>query len=119
MAAVALIVSMACGLQQLTPVSMTTYKGGLLGVTANALLNGHRALITLSGLPFGGTITGEATFLEEGIGGPVKIGEPLASALRLRGISIKSVHQVSNREISVVLGLPIFGDRTVHLVAET
>ena len=119
MAAVALIVSMACGLQQLTPVSMTTYKGGLLGVTAIALLNEQNALITLSGLPFGGTITGEATFLEEGIGGPVKIGEPLASALRLRGISIKSVHQVSNREISVVLGLPIFGDRTVHLVAET
>ena len=118
MAVVALIVSMACGLQ-LTPVSLTTYKGGLLGVSAVALLNENRALITLSGLPFGGTITGEATFLEEGIGGPVKIGEPLASALKIRGVTIKSVHQVSNQEITVVLGLPIFGDRTVHLLAET
>ena len=119
MAAVALIVSMACGLQQLTPVSMTTYKGGLLGVTANARLKENQAIITLSGLPFGGSITGDATFLGSGIEGPVKIGEPLASALKIRGISIKYVHKVSNREISVVLGLPLFGDRTVHLVAET
>jgi len=119
MMSIAMIVSMACGLQQRTPVSMTTYKGGLLGVSALAQLNEHHALITLSGLPFGGSITGEAKFLVRGTEGDVKIDEPLASALKLRGISIKSVHKVSNREIAVVLGLPIFGDRNVKLVAET
>ena len=119
MAAVAMLVSMACGLQQRTPVSITTYKGGLLGVSALALLNEHHALITLSGIPFGGSITGEAKFLVRGTEGEVKIDEPLASALKVRGISIKSVHKVSTREISVVLGLPLFGDRTVHLLAET
>jgi hypothetical protein len=102
----------------LTPVSMAIYTGGLLGVSATALLHEKKALITLSGIPFGGSITGDATFLGSGIGGPVRIGEPLASALKLRRISIRSVHRNSDTEISVVLGLPILGDRTVKLVRE-
>jgi len=103
----------------LTPVSMTMYKGGLLGVSATALLHEKHALITLSGIPFGGSITGDATFLGSGIGGEVKIGEPLASALKLRRISIRSVHRNSESEISVTLGLPIFGERTVTLVRDS
>ncbi len=98
----------------------TTFKGGLLGVSAVATLYQSHATITLSGLPFGGSITGEAMFSNaNGLtnqDGSVYIKEPLLGALRRRHVSVLNVRAVTSNELVVVLSLPIFGQQSIALV---
>ena len=101
------------------PVAPTTFTGGLLGVSAVATLYESHATITLSGLPFGGSVKGDATFSNINElthqDGEVRINEPLLSALRRRHVSVLRVRASNPNELVVVLSLPIFGQQSIAL----
>jgi len=98
------------------PVAPTTFTGGLLGVSAVATLYESHATITLSGLPFGGSVKGDATFSNiNEFDGEVHINEPLLSALRRRHVSVLRVRASNPNELVVVLSLPIFGQQSIAL----
>lgn len=88
------------------------YLGGFMGVRARVELCRHSrvAKLELSGAPLGGSISGVATFVEGGESdGPVKISEPLATALRRRFISILDASHDPRRDVIVVIArLPLF-----------
>jgi len=90
------------------------FSGSLLGVSAKATLCGDRrtALITLSGLPIGGEVSGEARLESDGA---VKVEEPLRGVLSRRLVRIDAVEVVeSGLAIAVHLALP-FGIGRKHI----
>lgn len=94
------------------------YVGGMLGVSAKVLLcrESERAQITLSGLPIGGTVSGNARF-GTGAEEQVVVEEPLAGTLRRRFVKIvEARHDVRSDSVVVVARLPLLlGTQTVTL----
>lgn len=96
------------------------FAGGLLGVRAKVVLVRHakKARITLSGVPMGGTVTGEASFsdAEATESGTVVVSEPLASVLRRRAVRlVGAAYDSASDTVKVTAKLPIFGTRNIVL----
>lgn len=93
------------------------YEGGLLGVKAELKLYRHseKAVITLKGVPLGGTITGVAWFDKDGFN--VKLDNDLKKALGWRRVQIEGAgafHDYS--KVWVLLKLPLgLGRHTLSL----
>lgn len=84
------------------------YQGSLLGVKAEVLLfrKKERAVVTLSGVPLGGSITGVAKFNKDGFG--VDLDAELEAALKRRRITIQgagALHDYS--KVWVMIQLPL------------
>lgn len=94
------------------------YVGGMLGVSARVLLcrQSERARITLSGVPMGGTVSGNARF-GTGAEDPIVVEEPLAGTLRRRFVKIvEARHDERSDTVVVVARLPlVLGTQTVTL----
>jgi len=97
------------------------FSGGLLGVHAEVVLmrQSNEAQITLSGLPIGGTATGEATFADGVDGaesGAVVVSGPLAGVLRRRAVKLMGAeYDRVTDTVRVVARLPIVGVRQITL----
>tara|TARA_Y100000748_G_scaffold141366_1_gene118540 strand:+ start:141 stop:521 length:381 start_codon:yes stop_codon:yes gene_type:complete len=91
------------------------FEGGMLGVHARVelLMEEHRALINLSGLPLGGTIAGEATFDDEH---NVVMDEQMDRALRRRLVAVVGVEpHVDFQSLRVRVTLPLLGAKTIKM----
>lgn len=93
------------------------YKGGLLGVKAELLLfrKQERAVVTLKGIPLGGTISGIARFDKDGFN--VDLDPELELALNRRRVKIEGAgafHDYS--KVWVLIQLPLgLGRHTLSL----
>ena len=109
--------------RRLAPVAIPKeefFAGGLLGVRAEVVLMRHakKARITLSGIPMGGTVTGEASFsdAEATESGSLVVSEPLASVLHRRAVRLVSAaYDKASDTVKVTAKLPIFGTRNIVL----
>lgn len=76
------------------------------------------ARITLSGIPMGGTVKGEASFsdAEATESGSLVVSEPLASVLRRRAVRLVSAaYDEASDTVRVTAKLPVFGTRNIVL----
>lgn len=94
------------------------FTGKLLGVSASVILHTdtNSAMVSLSGIPVGGTISGSARFGAEDDVDDIVVDEPLKSALSARFVKIVNVHHDSmSGVVGVTVSLPVFGERTIVL----
>lgn len=96
------------------------FEGKLMGVRALVVLvrAQKKARITLSGVPIGGKVTGEASFENPTAHeqGGVVVSEPLAGVLRRRGVSmVDAAYDSASDTVKVAARLPIFGVRRIVL----
>ena len=96
-----------------------TFKGGLLGVSAEVVLyrEAQFAVISLSGIPVGGHVSGNAEFGRDQ--DDIVIHEPLRGVLRRRFVKIVNAHydEASGR-VLVTARLPLgLGTHTITLCA--
>lgn len=93
------------------------YEGTLLGVHAIVFLHKReeRAVITLRGLPLGGSISGTAVFEDDGVS--VKLDPHLRRALKRRHVQIEGAGALYNdSEVWVLVKLPLgLGRHTISL----
>jgi len=95
------------------------FKGGLMGVSARVLLSRdtNSAIVTLSGIPVGGKVSGKARF---GCGGKndIIIDEPLKSILSRRFVDIVHAHHDKRSDrVHVIATLPLgLGTHTIVLI---
>lgn len=93
------------------------YEGALLGVKADLLLyrKSERAVVTLKGIPIGGSISGVARFDKDGFS--VDLDRDLEAALRWRRVKIQGAgafHDFS--KVWVLIQLPLgLGRHTLSL----
>lgn len=93
------------------------YHGSLLGVKADITLYplSERAIITLTGIPLGGKVTGVAKFGKDEVS--VELDEQLGKALRWRRVKIEAAgafHDYS--KVWVLIQLPLgLGRHTLSL----
>ena len=94
-----------------------TYHGSLLGVSAELMLfrKSERAVVTLKGIPLGGSISGVARFQKDGFN--VDLDEDLKVALKRRRVKIEGAgafHDYS--KVWVLIQLPLgLGRHTLSL----
>ena len=106
------------------PSDVEWYEGGLLGVSADVLLDRRamKAHITLKGPVFPGAVSGGARFADPSVepvagGGGVVIEEPLKGILERRFVSINDARYDPNRdEVVVCVKLPLgLGNHAIKL----
>lgn len=104
------------------------FHGKLLGVAATVVLlrSQKKARITLSGIPVGGKVSGEASFANNDNGhsgsggGSVVVSGPLAGVLRRRGVSmLDAAYDKTSDTVKVAVRLPIFGRKSITLLRST
>ena len=96
------------------------FSGGLLGVSAKVTL--HRdsdyALVSLSGIPIGGAVSGRARFGRGGDEESVVVEEPLKGVLARRFVKlIEAKQDETTNRVLVTMQLPMgLGKHTIELV---
>ena len=94
------------------------FVGGLMGVSAQVRLCVAKktAVVELSGIPLGGTLSGTAHF-QSGEGSPVVVDEPLRSQLRRRFVRIvEARYDEDGDKVFVTVKLPLLlGTQTIML----
>lgn len=98
-----------------------TFSGGLLGVNAELKLfpKAETATVTLSGVPFGGKLSGRARFQSDGF--MLDLDEQLTKGLRKRRVEILGVGVFrDHKKVWVLLKLPLgLGRRMLTLTPTT